>query len=53
MITALNDLGIHPIIISSILYLLLGILPLFMVKETLIVSKEKDNLLVPEKTVSL
>jgi hypothetical protein len=45
MITAVNDLGIHQIIVSSVLYLALGIIPLVPVKETLVVKKVEDSLL--------
>jgi hypothetical protein len=45
MITAVNDLGIHQIIVSSVLYLLLGIIPLIPLKETLVGKKVEDSLL--------
>lgn len=34
LITAMNDIGMYPIVAVSILYLILGIIPLFFVKET-------------------
>ena len=43
LIGAMNDVGVEPIIASSILYFVLGFIPIFCIKETLNEPARKEE----------